>query len=306
MTATTPSILTSPKTWIWHHQSSSNGAKDWPISYQSQGNQGPAVVFVHGFGASWGHWRQNLPVLASTCRCYAIDLIGFGGSVKPTPGEEISYTFETWGQQIADFCRQVVGGPAFLVGNSIGCIAAMQAATYNPDLALGVVVINCSLRMLHDRKRASLPWYRRYGAALAQKLFRVKIVSQFFFKQLAKRSTVRKVLLQAYKRSSAVTDELIDIILKPASDRGAVDVFVAFTTYSQGPLAEDLLPKLSCPVLILWGTDDPWEPIEIGREFAKFESVDKFIPLEGLGHCPHDEAPEVVNPILQEWLIANS
>ncbi len=34
----------------------------------------------------------------------------------------MAYTFETWGQQIADFCRKVVGKPVFLVGNSIGCI----------------------------------------------------------------------------------------------------------------------------------------------------------------------------------------
>lgn len=285
-----------PKTWTW---------QGWPISYQALGDKGPALVFVHGFGASWGHWRQNLPALATHCRCYAIDLIGFGASAKPAPNTEIAYTFDTWGQQIADFCREIVGGPAFLVGNSIGCIAAMQAAVDNPDIALGVVIINCSLRLLHDSKRATLPWYRQYGAAIAQKVLNVKIVSQLFFKQLATRSTVRKILLQAYKRPSAVTEELIDIILKPASDRGAVEVFVAFTSYSGGPLAEDLLPELTCPVLILWGTEDPWEPIEMGRDFAKFECVDKFIPLEGLGHCPHDEAPEIVNPILSEWIMEN-
>jgi pimeloyl-ACP methyl ester carboxylesterase len=28
----------------------------------------------------------------------------------------------------------------------------------------------------------------------------------------------------------------------------------------------------------------------------------KFIPLEGVGHCPQDEAPELVNPILWDWI----
>ncbi|MGL5193594.1 MAG: alpha/beta fold hydrolase, partial [Chroococcales cyanobacterium] len=31
--------------------------------------------------------------------------------------------------------------------------------------------------------------------------------------------------------------------------------------------------------------------------------VDQFIPLPGLGHCPQDEAPEVVNPIVLEWIL---
>ncbi|MEC4984038.1 MAG: alpha/beta fold hydrolase [Oscillatoria sp. PMC 1068.18] len=281
------------KTWIW---------KGYPISYQTQGKTGPAVVLVHGFGASWGHWRKNIPILGETCRCYAIDLIGFGASAKPTPDLEIEYTFETWGQQVADFCREIVGTPAFLVGNSIGCIVAMQAAVDNPEIALGVASINFSLRLLHDRKQAQLPWYRRWGAPMMQKILANKLIGNFFFQQLAKPKVVRKILLQAYRRSEAVTDELIEIIMKPAADLGAAEVFLAFTRYSSGPLPEDLLPKLPCPAIILWGTEDPWEPLALAQEFAKIPPVEKFIPLEGLGHCPQDEAPEIVNPILQEWI----
>lgn len=296
-TASADSTGTRTQTWIW---------RGFPICYQSQGDTGPAVVLVHGFGASWGHWRKNLPVLAKSCRVYAIDLIGFGGSAKPLPGVEMSYTFETWGQQIADFCRQVAGGPVFLVGNSIGCVAVMQAAVDNPDIALGVAMLNCSLRLLHDRRRAELPWYRRIGAPIAQKILNVKWVSQLFFNRLATPATVRKILLQAYRRQEAVTDELVEILLAPAKDMGAVDVFVAFTSYSQGPLPEDLLPILPCPALIVWGAEDPWEPVELGKEFAKFPTVEKFITLEGVGHCPQDEAPELVNPILQEWILQKS
>lgn len=284
------------KIWNW---------RGLPICYQNSGDSGPAVILVHGFGASWGHWRKNLPVLAETCRCYAIDLVGFGGSAKPTPGVEIEYTFETWGQQIADFCREVVGTPAFLVGNSIGCIVVMQTAVDNPDLVLGIAALNCSLRLLNERKLASAPWYKRIGAPLVQKLLKQKWVGDLFFGQIAKPKVVRKILLQAYCRHEAVTDELIEIIMKPALEKGAADVFVAFTGYSSGPLPEDLLPRLSCPVILLWGTKDPWERIELGREFAKFPSVKEFIALEGLGHCPQDEAPEIVNPILQKWIEEN-
>jgi pimeloyl-ACP methyl ester carboxylesterase len=285
---------TSAKIWNW---------RGLPIAYQNYGNYGPAVILVHGFGASWGHWRKNLPVLGKSCRCYAIDLIGFGGSAKPKPDLEISYTFETWSQQVADFCEEVVGTPAFLIGNSIGCIVVMQTAVDRPDLALGVAAINCSLRLLNERKLASAPWYKRIGAPLVQKFLKNKWVGDFFFRQIAKPEVVKKILLQAYCRPEAVTDELIDILMKPALDSGAADVFVAFTGYSQGPIAEDLLPRLSCPTILLWGTNDPWEPIALGRELAKFSTVEQFIPLEGLGHCPQDEAPEVVNPILLDWIL---
>ncbi len=286
-------ITEQPKTWNWR------GHK---IAYQQTGNTGAAVVFVHGFGASWGHWRKNLPVLSQSCRCYAIDLIGFGGSAKPQPGTEIAYTFETWGEQLADFCREVVGGSAFLVGNSIGCIVVMQTAVDYPELALGVAALNCSIRLLHDRKRVTLPWYRNYGSLIMQQVLGNKQIGSFFFKQIAKPKVVRKILLQAYRRPEAVTDELIDILMKPSQDEGAADVFLAFTRYSQGPLPEDLLPRLTCPTILLWGTEDPWEPVAMGRKLAEIPTVDQFIPLEGLGHCPQDEAPEVVNPVLLNWI----
>lgn len=289
-------VATPPQIWYW---------RGFKIAYQSAGDTGPAIVLVHGFGASWGHWRHNIPVLGEKCRCYALDLIGFGDSDKPQPGSAIDYTFETWGAQIADFCREVTGGAAFLVGNSIGCVAIMQAAVDNPDIALGVAAINCSLRLLHERKRAALPWYRRLGADIAQEILKNKAIGAFFFQQIAKPKTVRKILLQAYRRPEAVTEELVEIILKPARDPGAIEVFLAFTGYSAGPLPEDLLPILPCEAILLWGREDPWEPLQLGLELAQFSTVQKFIPLEGLGHCPQDEAPEIVNPILLDWVSGN-
>ncbi|MGK7916132.1 MAG: alpha/beta fold hydrolase [Prochloraceae cyanobacterium] len=290
------SLDSSSQTWSW---------RGFPICYQSHGETGPAVIMIHGFGASWAHWRKNLPVLGESYRCYAIDLIGFGGSAKPSPGVEIEYTFATWGQQVADFCREVVGSSAFLVGNSIGCVVAMQTAVDNPDISLGVAAIDCSLRLFHDRKRVTLPWYQRLGVPVMQKVLSNKWVGNLFFQQLAKPEQIRKILLQAYRRQEAVTDELIEFLLEPAAAPGAVDVFLAFINYSQGPLPEDLLPILPCPAIILWGEEDPWEPIELGRELANFPVVEKFVTLEGVGHCPQDEAPEMVNPILQDWIRQN-
>ncbi|MEL4894137.1 alpha/beta fold hydrolase [Crocosphaera sp. Alani8] len=288
-----PTTPDDEKTWYW---------RGYHVTYNYCGETGPAVVLVHGFGASWRHWRKNLPVLGKTSRCYALDLIGFGGSAKPTPKQEIDYTFETWGQQVVDFCREVIGGPAILIGNSIGCVVVMQAAVDYPEWVLGVAALNCSLRLLHERKQASLPWYRRVGANAMQRILTNKAFGSFFFAQIARPSTVKNILLQAYHRSEAVTDELVDLLLKPAQDQGAVDVFLAFTGYSQGPLPEDLLPRLTCPTILLWGDKDPWEKIEIGQEWANYPTVDQFIPLENVGHCPQDEAPELVNPILEEFI----
>ena len=284
---------TANTTWMWRgHQ----------INYQTAGETGAPVLLIHGFGASVGHWRKNIPVLAENCRCYAIDLIGFGGSAKPTPGAEIEYTFETWAAQVVDFCREIIGSPTILIGNSIGCIVALQAAVTNPEFVTGVAMLNCSLRLLHDRKLAQMPLYRRWGAPVLQSILTIPAIGNFFFKQLAQRKVVRNILLQAYHRPDAVSEELIDILMAPAADAGAADVFLKFTAYSWGPLPEDLLPQLTCPAIAIWGAADPWEPIAQGRELMNVPTVNEFIEIPDVGHCPQDEAPELVNPVLTNWI----
>jgi len=285
--------LQESKTWYW---------QGFPILYQSAGEIGPPIVFVHGFGACWQHWEKNISFLGKSCRCYALDLIGFGGSAKPEPKVEIEYNFETWAAQILDFIKQIVGEPVFLVGNSIGAIVVLQAAVQEPELCKAVAILNCSLRLLHERKRASLPWYRQIGASFLQKILSNKTIGHLFFAQLAKPQVIRNILKQAYHREESITDELVELLYSPSQDSGAADVFLAFTGYSQGPLAEDLIPLLKRPLIILWGDKDPWEPIELGRSLANYPIVEKFIPLENVGHCPQDEAPELVNPLLLEWV----
>lgn len=272
------------------------------IAYQQSGEKGLPVVFIHGFGANSGHWRHNMKVIGEYHRCYAIDLLGFGASDKPLPNQPLSYTFETWGKQIGDFCREVIQEPVMLVGNSIGCVVTMETAIASPDLVTKIAAFNCSLRLLNDRKRQTLPWYRNLGAGIMQKVLQNRAIASYFYNQIAKPEVIRNILRQAYKRQEAITDELVDLIYQPSQDQGAVDVFVAFTGYSSGPIPEDLLPILPCPITFFWGTEDPWEAIALGRKLADYPTVKDFIELEGLGHCPQDEAPEIVNPLLLNWI----
>lgn len=51
-------------------------------------------------------------------------------------------------------------------------------------------------------------------------------------------------------------------------------MFLDFISYSGGPLPEDLLAVVKVPVQIAWGVEDPWEPMEQGKAFAEFDSVE--------------------------------
>ena len=49
--------------------------------------------------------------------------------------------------------------------------------------------------------------------------------------------------------------------------------------------------SLQCPILIAWGDKDPWEPLELGRNYENFDSVEDFIVLPNVGHCPQVPPP---------------
>ncbi|CAI5473765.1 unnamed protein product [Closterium sp. Yama58-4] len=270
------------------------------------------------------HWRHTLKALgASGHRVFAIDLLGYGYSDKPTPcyrikkeqqpeqgngaavgaagvsGGESEYTFENWGQQAVDFIDQVVGEEAFIVTNSVGGVVALQAAATHPSKVRGLLLLNISLRNLHIRKQ---PFLARPFVSLLQSTLRSTSLGEQFFASVATPRAVRNVLRQCYGDPATVTDELVDLILKPGLQPGAVDVFLDFICYSGGPLPEDLLPKVQCPVLFGWGQADPWEPVEQGRTLKDFPCVVGFEEFPGVGHCPQDEAPHIVNPLIERFV----
>ncbi|KAI8573033.1 hypothetical protein RHMOL_Rhmol01G0247600 [Rhododendron molle] len=290
-----PQLQVKTSTWNW---------RGYCIRYQYAGSSGPALVLVHGFGANSDHWRKNIPVLASSHRVFSIDLIGYGYSDKPNPrdfGVNSFYTFETWASQLNEFCVDVVKDKAFFICNSIGDnskndanirkipfrfhegVVGLQAAVMEPEICRGITILNISLRMLHIKKQ---PWYGRPLIRSFQSLLRNTALGKFFFKSVATPESVRSILCQCYHDTSQVTEELVQSILLPGLEPGAVEVFLEFICYSGGPLPEELLPQVKCPVLIAWGDKDPWEPIELGRAYGKFDSVEDFVVLPNVGHCP--------------------
>jgi len=125
-----------------------------------------------------------------------------------------------------------------------------------PDLVHGILLLNISLRMLHAKKQPVL--LKPFVKGL-QTLLRETPVGAAFFGQVATPQGVRNALEQAYHNKAEVTDELIDVILKPGLEPGATDVFLDFISYSAGPLPEEMLPLLTeTPVYIGWGEEDPW------------------------------------------------
>lgn len=124
---------------------------------------------------------------------------------------------------------------------------------------------------------------------------------------LSGRENLKNVLLSVYGNKDSVDDELVQIIKGPADDEGALDAFVSIVTGPPGPNPVLLMPKIQIPILVLWGDQDPFTPIDgpVGRYFSLLPSTLPNVELhllEGVGHCPHDDKPELVHAKLLPWL----
>ena len=295
----TPPVLAPIATqfWTW---------RDHRIAYATQG-EGVPLILIHGFGASIGHWRQNLPVLAAAgYQVFAIDLLGFGKSDKPL----LDYSIELWQALLADFWTALVQRPAVFVGNSIGALLSLSMLAHHPEMASGGVLLNAAGGLNHRPEELNLP-LRLVMSGFA-KLVSSEALGPFLFNRIRQKSRLRRTLYQVYRDRNAVTDELIDLLYQPSCDPGAQKVFAAILSAPPGPRPEDLLPQVTQPLLVLWGEADPWTPIagaQIYRKLADQSDADqanrvKFVPIPDTGHCPHDERPEIVNAAIVQWLNA--
>jgi pimeloyl-ACP methyl ester carboxylesterase len=290
VTVTSP-VEIEPQLWMW---------RGWKISYVQQGTQGPCLLLVHGFGASTAHWRKNIEVLSQNYRVWAIDLLGFGRSEKPRQ----TYTGELWRDQMQAFCQEVVQEPVFVAGNSLGGYATLCFAADCPDWVRGVILINCAGPFSDEQSAPQSVWQSQL-AVLQQQVLRLPFVIQIssfvLFSYIRQRSMIRKILLQVYKDPTAVTDRLIEEIYLPSCDPGALGVFAAVFKAPPGRKLDQLLETLTQPLLLLWGTADPWMPAQKAEKFQTYYPAAKLVLVDA-GHCPHDECPTEVNQALDAWI----
>jgi pimeloyl-ACP methyl ester carboxylesterase len=276
--------------WLWQGHN---------IYYVQAGDKNmtkPALLLVHGFGASTDHWRKNIAQLQDNFEVWAIDLLGFGRSAKPN----IAYGGDLWQQQLTDFIKEVIQKPTVLAGNSLGGYASLCAAAKDNLLIAGLILIN-SAGPFSDQKTVQ--------PSLLGKLTKTILLqpwaSYLLFQYTRRKSVIRKTLEKVYLDKNAVTEQLIEDIYRPSSDKGAAQVFASVFKTPQGEKIDILLQQLKCPLLMLWGEGDPW--INAKEKGAKFRQYYPSLTEYYLkaGHCPHDEIPDEVNNLITNWIINN-
>jgi pimeloyl-ACP methyl ester carboxylesterase len=148
-----------------------------------------------------------------------------------------------------------------------------------------------------------VPFWARPLMAFVRHVVLGPVLGGYFFRNFRTRENVERILKESgvYGDVTNVDDELLELLLAPADDAGAEQVFLAVFAGPAGPTAESFLPSVTVPVLALWGERDPWTPLNAGMHpgtgLQQHHGTGDFVldAIPGAGHCPHDECPALVN-----------
>ena len=260
-----------------------------------------AILLIHGFGASTEHWRFNIPVLSSKFEVHAIDLLGFGKSPKPN---DVIYSGSLWKDQVIAYVKEKIQKPTIVVGNSLGGYAALAAGAELKELSAGVILLNAA-GYFSEEKSLKKNMLQTSIETVAGIFLKNIVLQRLIFENMRKPSTIRKTLNQVYINKKNVDDFLVNSIRNPSLDVGAFNVFRSVFNPSgpQGEPLDQLFKKLSSPLLLLWGSKDPWmnTPKKRGL-YEKFTPKNTTEVILEAGHCPHDEVPELVNQKILDWI----
>jgi len=241
------------------------------------GDEGPPLVFIHGFGGDLNTWMFVQPTLAQRHRTVALDLPGHGGSDKTLPAGDVA----SLAAAVSGALEALRIDRAHLVGHSMGGAIALHLAAHHPGLAKSVTLIapaGLGPEINAGFIAGFVQAQRRREAieALHQLVYDPALVS---------RAMVEDVL--RYKRLDGVT--------------AALDAIVAawFADGRQRVALSADLGALSMPAQIVWGREDRIIPV------AHAEALAGKLPvhiLDNTGHLPHMEKAAEVSRLIERFL----
>ncbi|MEI8081551.1 MAG: alpha/beta hydrolase [Actinomycetes bacterium] len=287
----------------WTHRDvSANGARFHVVT----DGDGPLVLLLHGFPTYWYTWRHLIPQLsAAGYRAVAMDLRGYAGSDHTPRG----YDMFTLSRDVAGVIGSLGDRDATLIGHGMGGLLAWTTAALHPEGVnrLAVLSIPHPLRMreaiLHDRAQLAASSY----------------VLGFQRPWIPERQLVAddalaiERMLQEWSAAPSWPDPDTAAHYRAAFEMGPT----AHCSIEYHRWAIRSIPRpdgrryaralaaspISAPVLAIHGASDRTVLPRSAQGSGDYvDGPYAWRSLKDVGHFPHEEAPDQVNPLILEWL----
>ncbi|MBI3271990.1 MAG: alpha/beta hydrolase [Planctomycetes bacterium] len=250
------------------------------LHYEDAG-QGPVVLFVHGWAASWKFWRSAAALLAPRFRTISVDLAGFCGSAKPAGAAH--YTIEAQAVRLRGLLDALEIPKVHLVGHSMGSMISAVFAVCFPHRLHSLTLVNGPVEgptcLFPKSRLLVLPGVRRLMFTLA----RIR--------------PIRRWVAKDFTHACPLPDELVDDIIDTTFESAFASLDSMIATNVAPRLAE-----IACPTLVVYTDRDlviRARQSELARERVAGARSGY---VADAGHCPMIERPAVFEKYLQNFL----
>ncbi|MDF5729409.1 MAG: alpha/beta fold hydrolase [Rhizonema sp. PD38] len=239
------------------------------------------VLLLHGLPSQSYSWRNIMPALASQgTRAIAPDWIGFGFSSKPEK-RDFAYTPDAFLKALEAFIQALELERFSLVVQGFLGSVGLQYALQHPEQIANLAILNTPIS-----STAKLPWkMQQIGLPLAGEM-------------LAQDPLQVDRILEGGSRY-VIADEHLDIYRKPflkssASGRSLLSTIRNLQLKQAMAEIESGFKQWQQPILISWGVNDPWLPVDMAQNFANSVPQAELIKLNNVGHYPQEHYHETI------------
>ncbi|HEY5945339.1 MAG TPA: alpha/beta fold hydrolase [Kofleriaceae bacterium] len=240
------------------------------VHYREQG-QGPAVVLLHGYGASLEAWGGVAPVLAAQHRVIAVDLKGFGWTTRP----DGDYSPQAQAQLVWHVLDRLGVSDVAIVGHSWGTSVALSMAVAQPERTRQVALYSA---YVYDEQ---VPQFFRWAqlGGIGELLFGL-----FYRQRIDDRAPL------AFRDERYITQARVDRVEADLARPGTVAAALAVARGHHFAALHKALAMFDKPVLLLWGADDQVTPIAFGYRLVNELRNAELKVYPRCGHIPMVEA----------------
>jgi pimeloyl-ACP methyl ester carboxylesterase len=258
--------------------------KHGPIA-TAQAGTGPVLLTVHGLGGTKASFLPTLALMSRTHRVIALDLPGFGDSVKPLRAPFDARYFAGVLTEVLDALEIE---RAHLAGNSMGGRIALELALTEPSRVERLVLLAPAMAWLRPRRWA--PVVRMLRPELTMLPMPVE-------------KLVRRFLGGDDDWTAAGIDEFLRAFSTPRG-RHAFHA-VLRNIYLDAPHGDDgLWSRLACmqhDALFVWGRRDTLVPIAFMKHVERTFPAARHLELD-CGHVPQVERPFETHDAMRSFL----
>lgn len=235
---------------------------------------GEPVLFLNSLGTDLRLWDEILPMLGSR-RIIRMDTRGHGLSDAPDTG----YTLDALVEDTVAVVRHLRPAKLTVVGVSLGGMIAQALALALPEYVERLILSNTATRMGN-----STLWRQRIEAV-----------------RIGGLEGIADAILDRWFASSHSTQSPIQFWRNMLARTPKAGYIGCCATLAEADLSE-MAPAISCPSLVIGGSEDGASPPEIVRALASTIPNAEYHEIKGAGHLPMAEAPNEFAALINDFM----